>query len=137
MYKPFSKKETLFKQGHYSRGRHYLGKYGICLAQYKARPRKNKWKASIFWQIKYFMFSCGFHQNLLENWLTPSFGCILAVRPKKMFFRDTTFLFFKIKSWIFLTSVCKKNKISNRQPIEKLEIKIVWTRWTKSFSNRY
>ena len=29
---------------------------------------------------------------------TPSFGCILAVRPKKIFFRNKTFLFFKIES---------------------------------------
>ena len=32
---------------------------------------------------------------------TPSFGCILAVRPKKYFFRNKTFLFFKIESWNF------------------------------------
>ena len=32
---------------------------------------------------------------------TPSFGCILAVWPKKYFFRNKTFLFFKIESWNF------------------------------------
>ena len=32
--------------------------------------------------------------------LTPSFGCILAVRPKKKI-RNKTFLFFKIESWNF------------------------------------
>ena len=33
--------------------------------------------------------------------LMPSFGCILAVRLKKYFFRNKTFLFFKIESWTF------------------------------------
>ena len=33
--------------------------------------------------------------------LTPSFGCTLAVRPKKIFFSNKTFLFFKIESWNF------------------------------------
>ena len=35
------------------------------------------------------------------GWLTPSFGSTLAVRLKKYFFRDKTFLFFKIESWNF------------------------------------
>ena len=30
--------------------------------------------------------------------LSPSFGCTLAVRPKKNFFSNKTFLFFKIES---------------------------------------
>ena len=34
--------------------------------------------------------------------LTPSFGCTLAVRPKKIFFfSNKTFLFFKLESWNF------------------------------------
>ena len=33
--------------------------------------------------------------------LTPSFGSILAVRLKKIIFRNKTFLFFKIESWNF------------------------------------
>ena len=33
--------------------------------------------------------------------LTPSFGCTLAIRPKNIFFRNKTFLFFKIESWNF------------------------------------
>ena len=33
--------------------------------------------------------------------LTPSFGSILVLRPKKRFFRNKTFLFFKIESWNF------------------------------------
>ena len=33
--------------------------------------------------------------------LTPSFGCTLAVRLKKYFFRNKTFLFFKLESWNF------------------------------------
>ena len=69
--------QSFFKQGDTNqggtllKGGHYLRKYSICLAQYKARLWKNKWKASIFWQIKYSMFLCGFHmQNALtlELW---------------------------------------------------------------------
>ena len=46
---------------------------------------------------------CSITQNL--HWklgqLMPSFGSILAVRLKKLFFRNKTFLFFKIESWNF------------------------------------
>ena len=57
------------------------------------------------------------------------------LRPKKYFFRNKTFLFFKIESWNFQHLFEKEfretsqNFNSIRQPIEKMKITIVWISW--------
>jgi hypothetical protein len=57
----------------------------------------------LFHHVRLLFFGESLTQNL--HWklgrLTPSFGSILAVWLKKYFFRNKTFLFFKIKSWNF------------------------------------
>ena len=57
------------------------------------------------------------------------------LRPKSYFFRNKTFLFYKIESWNFQHLFEKEfhetsqNFNSIRQPIEKMEITIVWMSW--------
>ena len=52
---------------------------------------------------KYLLLLGSFTQNLYWKLgqLAPSFGSILAVRLKNLFFRNKTFLFFKIQNWNF------------------------------------
>ena len=74
-------------------------------------PFSNSWVSSrdIFscktllikaWLIQTWGSKCTKSSGKLRR-LTPSFGCILAVGPKKIFFSNKTFLFFKIESWNF------------------------------------
>ena len=53
--------------------------------------------------IRYRCEISGFLQNLPENWVSKqSFFCFdIDNGPKKFFFRNKTFLFFKIESWNF------------------------------------
>ena len=56
-------------------------------------------------------------------------------RLKKYFFRNKTFLFFKIESWNFQNRFEKEFRKTSqsfnsiRQPIEKMKITIVWISW--------
>ena len=78
-------------------------------------------------------------------------GIFRDYRLKNIFFRNKTFLFFKIESWNFQHLFENKfrgtshNFNSIRQPIEKMKITIVWMSWMswnivrfheKTFSNR-
>ena len=90
------------------------------------------------------------HMNQNLHWKlgqqTPSTGSwrIWRLRPKFYFFRNKTFLFFKIESWNFQQLFEKEfretsqNFNSIRQPIEKIKINIFWMSWMSwnSFSNR-
>ena len=74
-------------------------------------------------------------QNLLENWVSKQSFFFYWQRPKKIFFRNKTFLFFKIESWNFQNLFEKEfretsqNFNSIRQPIEKMKITIFWISW--------
>ena len=70
--------------------------------------------------------------------LTPSFGSNLAVRLKKYFFRNTTFLFFKIESWnfqhLFEIKFCETSQNFNSislfgQLFFSFFLSVVWLSW--------
>ena len=84
--------------------------------------------------------SAHFIQNL--HWKlgqqAPSVGTILVYLETisyMYFFRNKTFLFFKIESWnfqhLFEKEFCETSQNFNsiRQPIEKMKITIVWMSW--------
>ena len=80
----------------------------------KLLPSSLRWKVSCSKVITVTNpFARALHQNLhwKLGWLTPSFGSTLAVLLEKYFFRNKTFLFFKIESrnfqYLFEKEFCK------------------------------
>ena len=91
-------------------------------------PRRKPFKAS------------GNNQNLhwKLGWLTPSFGSNLAVQLKNIFFRNKTFLSFKIESWNFqhLFEIKFRETSQNfnsmslfRQLLFSFFLSVVWLSW--------
>ena len=71
-----------------------------------------------------------------ENWVSKqSFYVLILTTAKILFFRNKTFLYFKIGSWNFQHlfknefGETSQNFNSIRQSIEKMEITIVWMSW--------
>ena len=75
-------------------------------------------------------------QNLRENWVSKKIIFVLILTTAtKFIFRNKTFLFLKIESWNFQHLFenefreTSQNFNSIRQPIETIQITIIWISW--------
>ena len=94
-----------------------------------------------FWRSTYFKIYmvmvlpyrlCGYIQNLLENWVSKqSFFVLILTTAWNFFFRNKTFLFFKIESWNFQVQFVIEflETLQNFNSIGPLNITIVWMSW--------